>query len=241
MPEVCFSEVMRIRAAMGRGWIMHVIRIEFNPNRNNLLARLGLDRDSEEAEDFLALLDKMAPYARPTGVFKPCAVEPSSDGKHIRVGGMEFSSALLVKNLAEEETAWAYLASCGREIYEQARAMSDPFERYWVDEIMQQALSDIEVAMDAFFSANLFSGKTASMAPGSLIEWPIQEQKPLFSLLGEGVDECGVTLTDTFLMLPNKSVSGLRFHNEHGYVSCKLCPREKCPNRRAPYEPELAM
>jgi hypothetical protein len=62
----------------------------------------------------------------------------------------------------------------------------------------------------------------------------------LFDLLGEGQVLTQVELTPSFLMLPRKSVSGLTFEAETGFESCMLCPREGCPGRRAPYQPELS-
>ncbi|MFW5768460.1 MAG: vitamin B12 dependent methionine synthase, partial [Spirochaetota bacterium] len=52
-------------------------------------------------------------------------------------------------------------------------------------------------------------------------------------------DLIGVTLTDSFLMMPNKTVSGIRFPNEVGFESCELCHREDCPGRRADFNQEL--
>ena len=40
-------------------------------------------------------------------------------------------------------------------------------------------------------------------------------------------------------MVPTKSVSGILFPAEETFASCQLCPRDDCPNRRAPYDPEL--
>jgi hypothetical protein len=34
-------------------------------------------------------------------------------------------------------------------------------------------------------------------------------------------------------------VSGILFPTEETFASCQLCPREDCPNRRAPYDAEL--
>jgi predicted transcriptional regulator len=48
-----------------------------------------------------------------------------------------------------------------------------------------------------------------------------------------------VRLTESFLMLPTKTVSGIFFPTEATFESCQLCPREECPNRRAPYEQAL--
>ena len=49
----------------------------------------------------------------------------------------------------------------------------------------------------------------------------------------------GVTLSESFLMIPIKSVSGILFPKEIRFESCQLCPREKCAGRRAPYEESL--
>ena len=77
------------------------------------------------------------------------------------------------------------------------------------------------------------------MAPGSLADWPITQQQQLFSLFGDVEAKIGVRLTDSFLMLPMKSVSGVYFPTETSFESCRLCPRKVCPGRRAPYDPKL--
>jgi hypothetical protein len=46
-------------------------------------------------------------------------------------------------------------------------------------------------------------------------------------------------LTESLLMVPVKSVSGIVFANEEEFASCQLCPREDCPGRKAPYDPGL--
>lgn len=212
------------------------IESTFRPEPESLLSLLGLDPDSDEAGDFLHLLDELAPFARPRAALGEARVTPTAAADRILVGGVEFEGKLLADNLKEEEVAWPYVATCGREIYDRVSLMADPFERYWAEEIMQAALTAAMVAMEEHLTANVFPGKTAAMSPGSLEEWPIGQQIPLFRLLGAGVERCGVTLTESLLMLPNKSVSGIRFHNEHGFVSCRLCPREICPNRRAAYD-----
>ncbi len=77
------------------------------------------------------------------------------------------------------------------------------------------------------------------MNPGSLDDWPLAEQRQLFSVFGDVKKLIGVELTDSFLMVPIKSVSGVVFPTEHRFESCQLCQREGCPNRRAKYDPRL--
>ncbi|MBN1902577.1 hypothetical protein JW926_14730 [Candidatus Sumerlaeota bacterium] len=82
-------------------------------------------------------------------------------------------------------------------------------------------------------------GKSASMSPGSLKDWPLEEQIPLFSLLGDTRESIGVSLTESLLMTPTKTISGIWFATEESFESCQLCPREECPARRAPYDKDL--
>ncbi len=46
-------------------------------------------------------------------------------------------------------------------------------------------------------------------------------------------------MTDSCLMIPIKSVSGIFFPNADKFESCQLCEREHCQGRRAPYSEEL--
>ena len=71
-------------------------------------------------------------------------------------------------------------------------------------------------------------------------DWPITQQKELFSLFGDVEELIGVTLTESCLMVPLKSSSGIYFPTEVTFETCQLCPREVCESRRAPYDRALA-
>jgi hypothetical protein len=79
--------------------------------------------------------------------------------------------------------------------------------------------------------------KMSTMNPGSGNKdvWPIAQQRQLFRLLGNVEASVGVRLTDSYLMTPNKTVSGILFPTDVPFFSCQLCTRENCPRRRAEY------
>ena len=77
------------------------------------------------------------------------------------------------------------------------------------------------------------------MNPGSLDGWPIEQQVELFNLLENKNKDLGVELTESFLMVPQKSVSGILFKSKSGYTNCKLCEMVNCPSRKSPFEPGL--
>jgi len=81
--------------------------------------------------------------------------------------------------------------------------------------------------------------KTAFMTPGDLDDWPIQEQKPLFAILGDIESAIGVRLMDSCMMDPRQSGSGILFPTEIDFQTCMLCLQKRCSKRRAAYDPDL--
>ena len=75
----------------------------------------------------------------------------------------------------------------------------------------------------------------SSMSPGSLEDWPITEQPKLFAIFGDTKTLIGVRLTDSMLMIPRKSISGILFPSEESFVACQLCDRPHCQGRKAPF------
>jgi hypothetical protein len=70
------------------------------------------------------------------------------------------------------------------------------------------------------------------MTPGSLYDWPIQEQEPLFTIFGDIESIIGLRLRDSFMIDPRQSASGILFPTEIGFQTCMLCLRQGCPKRR---------
>jgi hypothetical protein len=158
-----------------------------------------------------------------------------------RAGRARFVSKVLRANLDEVERVFPYVATCGRELDLIPIDEDDLFGQFCRDVIKEMAL---HAAMSHLVShlkeAYLLDG-LASMNPGSADVgiWPIEQQRELFAFFGDAPEEIDVVLTESCLMVPNKSVSGLFYPSEHGFQSCQLCHREKCPNRRAPFDPHL--
>jgi len=73
-----------------------------------------------------------------------------------------------------------------------------------------------------------------------LKDWGIEEQRNLFSILGDIETAIGVTINQSFFMIPSKSLSGIYFPSEIKFYSCQLCPRKNCLSRKAGYDENLA-
>jgi hypothetical protein len=64
--------------------------------------------------------------------------------------------------------------------------------------------------------------------------------KPLFKLIGDAESEIGVVLTDSCLMLPNKTIAGIIFNSDKPFISCIFCPRKNCEKRQAEFSGNFA-
>jgi hypothetical protein len=156
-------------------------------------------------------------------------------------GRARFVSAVLRANLEPVERVFPYVVTCGREMDSISLADEDVLGQFCWDTIKGMAL---HVALAHLFNhlKQAHALETlSSMNPGSgdINVWPIEQQKELFEFFGDVQQLIGVVLTDTCLMVPNKSVSGLFYSSESAFESCQLCHRDKCPHRRAPFDPHL--
>ncbi len=67
--------------------------------------------------------------------------------------------------------------------------------------------------------------------------WKLEEIEKLFTILGEDDVEkqLGVTLTDSFLMIPKKSICGVMAQTKGEFISCQVCTM-KCEYRSIHYQ-----
>lgn len=162
----------------------------------------------------------------------------SNDGHSIVLGGEHFESRVISVNLKDSDTVYPFVGTSGRAAYEYALSISDELFRYWADSVCELALRSASVSFRKAMRGVIGSDNINSLAPGSVIDWPISQQKPLFALLGNVLENTGIYLEPSFLMRPVKSGSGILYASEKHFESCSLCPRQDCPNRRAPFDSE---
>ncbi len=201
-----------------------------------LLKRAHLESGTEDAAEFRDLACRASAEARPKALYKECYIDAKGDDTVI-IDGVTFTSHALRRNLEEAERVFAFIATCGRELDQIDIPQGDFLKRFWLDSIKTALLGVSLSHLAAHLNKRYTLGKSATMSPGSsdVTVWPIEQQKELFSLFGDSNELIGVELTDSFLMIPNKSVSGIRFPTELDFHGCQLCHRAHCPSRSAPF------
>lgn len=162
----------------------------------------------------------------------------SNDGHDFNIGGKVFTSRVCSVNLENCETVYPYVGTSGREAYEYALSLKDPLFTFWADSICELALYSVGKSFREYMKEKLDTQDLYSLNPGSVIDWPIGAQGPLFELIGNVYENTGIVLEPTFLMRPVKSNSGILYVSKKHFQSCSLCIRNGCPNRREPFDPE---
>ncbi len=212
--------------------------IPFQLDTQALLEALHVRPRNGQVEEFQQLCQAAQAIGQPRACYRQASVEIRAPD-YVVVEGVRLSSRLLSHQLRPVSHVFAYVATCGPELEAWATSFDNLLLRFWADALSELALRAAANYLDAYLAAHHHLGHLAQMNPGSLEAWPITEQQPLFHLLGPAPAALGVHLTDSLLMIPRKSVSGLQFPSAADFASCQLCLREKCPNRRAAYDPAL--
>ena len=157
----------------------------------------------------------------------------------VEVNGVTFTSRVLRVNLDKVERVFPFIITIGSALEDNASSSEDLLRQFYLETMGDMALRSSRQYMEEYLKRHFGLGQLSRMNPGSLKDWPVTQQKPLFSIFGNVEDLIGVTLTESMLMIPRKSVSGIFFPTEVMFFNCQLCPREVCPERKAPYEETL--
>ncbi|MBN1223946.1 MAG: vitamin B12 dependent methionine synthase [Candidatus Aminicenantes bacterium] len=157
----------------------------------------------------------------------------------VKIDGQTFSSSVLKKNLEKVKRVFPYIITIGKNLEDTASVLGDLLKQYYLEMTGDIALRLGKQHLEEHLKKKYGLEKVSSMSPGSLPNWPVTEQKPLFALMGDPERMVGVRLTDSMLMIPRKSISGIIFPTEVTFFSCQLCARERCEARKAPYDEVL--
>jgi len=150
-----------------------------------------------------------------------------------------FKSPKLARTLKESSQLVCFVATIGRAIEREIKKLMHVnrlSEAYILDAMASVAVEDIVERFQNRITSELKKDRLTStlrFSPG-YCDWPITEQKKLFVLLNPG--EIDVRLTDSCLMSPRKSISGvfgITSMNSNPYSPCVDCRKTKCEARRA--------
>ena len=213
--------------------------ISFESNFASVVKQTRVAKGTPDFDDFEGIWQQAQGIAGPKALYKPCFID-NVDEDQVFVGGTCLKSRLLRRNLAETRRIFPFVATCGMELCTWAKAHEAIMHSFYAETILQEALTAAIHRLESHIREKFSIGNTAVMTPGSLEDWPISEQGPLFEILGNIEHALGIRLTDCLMMDPVQSLSGVIFATEVAFESCQLCPRENCPSRRVFFDKDFS-
>lgn len=214
--------------------------IPFSINSEDVVKELRFRQKNPSIEKTAQeLLEATKPIAKPKALYKVSYINGKNEDS-VDIDGLIFTSRILRMNLENAERVFPYVVTAGRELEEIEISKEDIMRVFCLDTIKEMILERAIRYFENYLKEIYALGKMSHMSPGSLHNWPVSQQRHLFSIFGNVEELIGVKLTKSFMMGPVKSVSGIFFPTEIDFKSCMLCTREKCIKRRARYDPEMA-
>ncbi len=207
---------------------------------DSLMKQVHVKPHSDDATAFELLVNRARDVAKPKALYAESFIETRGEDT-VRIDGITFTSRMLRANLAKVERVFPFVATCGHEMDLMSPPKGDFLQEFWWETIKAVVLGCATKHLHDHLKRKFLLAKSSNMKPGSgdAEVWPIQQQRELFALFGDVKNQIGVELTPSFLMVPNKSTSGIQFPTETDFRSCQVCRRENCPSRGAPFDKKL--
>jgi hypothetical protein len=165
--------------------------------------------------------------------------------EELRCDGVQFATgSLITKRLSKSRSLALFVATIGPELEQWSRqliAQGDFLRGYIVDAIGSDLVEQAADCLERKLGENVqpLGWKITSRYSPGYCGWSVAEQHKLFSFLPEKF--CGITLTESALMIPIKSVSGvigLGPNVEREDYECSICDMEDCFRRRETVDPQ---
>ncbi len=213
--------------------------IPIHLDAEEVLKELHLGEKKGYSDIVQELVELASSIIQPKAIYEVSYVD-NKNNDTVDIGGIKFTSHVLRVNLAKIGRVFPYIVTIGKELEGKEASLDNLLKQYCLDAIGDEALSLIEQYLEDYLKKKYKLGQISSMSPGSLKDWPITQQKQLFSIFDNVEGSIGVKLNPSLLMIPRKSESGIYFPTEVKFYSCQLCSRERCMDRQAPYDKNLA-
>ncbi|MBW1766698.1 MAG: vitamin B12 dependent methionine synthase [Deltaproteobacteria bacterium] len=212
--------------------------IDINLDLGEIGRQLHIEGEGDCSE-VKRLVEIAQPLITGRAVYRVCYIDEKLEDA-VTINGVRLTSRVLRKNLDNVGRVFPYAVTIGNQLEEKISECKDLLEKYYLDTIGNIALVKTRKCLEDRLQSGYAIDGMSFMGPGSLKDWPIEEQRNLFSILGDTEASIGVRLNESLLMIPRKSVSGIYFPTEITFYSCQLCHRERCEGRKARYNEKLA-
>ena len=209
--------------------IVLTIPMDFSFDEFAGLCRIRKDTSAyEELENMMPLIRE---YGAPKAIIKWANVD-RINGDKTTIEGVTFCSKVVADKLSGMPRVFLSVVTAGDGLEKSGQFEDDPFLNTYNGALLFHATKFMINYMKEKFG---FDG-SSMLNPGSLPDWPIQNNFALFDMIGN-VDEIGVELNEAGYIKPWNSGSHIHFPGD-GFMSCSLCKKLDCVGRRARFDRE---
>ncbi len=220
----------------------HFENINHQVDENRIIKLLGYEKANapepviDSIQQALKEMESVLSFTGGYKIFESNLVE--IDKKFVKIGGITFDTGKIISfNLKGSDTIAIIVATIGNKVTNYLRNLLDngePLTGYIADQIASEIVESwvdvIESELEKYVNQSGFK-ITNRYSPG-YCGWNVSDQHNLFSLLPEKF--CGISLTESALMIPIKSVSafvGIGKNVERKDYECSICDIEFCYKR----------
>jgi len=204
--------------------------LQLNSEDIYLSMGVGYVPDEEMLKQLDLLKKEIAVRCRPRCLYAFFEASPATKN-HIGIDGMELhTGAVITPYLLDADRYVLFIATAGQEFEQfqhEVKSSGDILQEFLLDSLGSAIAEAVEN-----YVLPLGYGVSHPYSPG-YCGWHVTQQKFLFSLLPE--QPCGVRLSESSLMSPIKSVSGVIAVGERivkRKYGCELCGKADCYKNR---------
>ncbi len=159
----------------------------------------------------------------------------------VHVSNVEIRSKVLSRLLSDGSKVFPYLISIDHRYEEWIQRLDDTIHQYFFERLGDSAIFELRDELANSITEEFGFSHVSDFRPGSIDDWPLSGQRDLFRILGDTESLIGVKLSESFLMYPRKSLSGIMFETEQAFHSCFLCNSRVCESRLGDFDPSLRL
>ncbi|MBA7506774.1 hypothetical protein ES706_05481 [subsurface metagenome] len=217
-------------------------------DRQMVYRYLGLRKNTEPNQQLSAAIDKQMEkvyeLVEPLAGYSILPITGIEDS-NIFIGSSTLKSSVLAKVLSNCHHIAIFLITIGDKLERKTTQLSN--EGFMLEAYVLDAIGSVALVK----ATNLLTDKIRTIAAGDnkitsvfcpgQTDWDITQQETIFNIID--AHSIGVKLTDKFLMIPLKSLSGVsgigKLENGQDKIKpCRFCDRENCPGRKEPFMPQ---
>ncbi len=187
-----------------------ITEIPFVIDLEVLNEKMKLRNNKRMLETLEDLIKQAEAVAKPKGIYIEALIEECEED-YIVIGGTKFNSKNLAENVKGVNKVFPYVITSGVEVEELTKEIDDLLDQFLFDGIKTEILLCATNFISQEIKSKYGYKEITYEIPGSLEGWDMIEQRELFALFGDVEGSIGVKLSDSNLMYPSKSVSGIYF------------------------------